>query len=198
VPHEHQFYRATLKGLFSLNLKACGTFWYCNRTGFRNLDAVRVEEAEKAGLIHLEQEKAYRLPFEKRRERIATLFEGMAILDGGAKQALHYTDIAPPLVMLAVTRGGNHIFTYVIGANGRGLPVLNIKAMEEVLAVFKDDLLSDVYVGWVRGYLDEERAALEAFAATPEGACIKIGHPREAFQEFVAALRVSENAVWLD
>ena len=26
VPHEHQFYRTTLKGLLSLDLRACGTF----------------------------------------------------------------------------------------------------------------------------------------------------------------------------
>src|SRR6185312_5073869 len=28
VPHEHQFYRATLRGLFSLDLHASGTFSY--------------------------------------------------------------------------------------------------------------------------------------------------------------------------
>ncbi|MCI0559449.1 MAG: type I-B CRISPR-associated protein Cas7/Cst2/DevR, partial [Nitrososphaera sp.] len=34
VPHEHQFYRTTLKGLFSLDLMACGTFSYRHKTGY--------------------------------------------------------------------------------------------------------------------------------------------------------------------
>jgi CRISPR-associated protein Cst2 len=55
VPHEHQFYRTTLKGLFSLDLWACGTFSYRNRTGFRNLDDERVRlVADVPGVEHLE------------------------------------------------------------------------------------------------------------------------------------------------
>ena len=198
VPHEHQFYRATLKGLFSLDLHACGTFWYRQKTGFRNLDDVRIEEAKKAGLEEIPGEKAYRLPLQERLQRITTLFEGMAMLEGGAKQALHYTDVAPALVVLAVTKGGNHIFGHIIGANSRGLPELKTEALREVLTVFKGEILSDVYVGWVRGYLDEERAKLEEFAQTEGGRCVKISHPREAFKALIAALKQPKNAYWLD
>ncbi len=42
VPHEHQFYRTTLKGLFSLDLGASGTFSYRKKTGYRNLDDERI------------------------------------------------------------------------------------------------------------------------------------------------------------
>lgn len=198
VPYSSQFYRTTLKGLFSLNLHACGTFWYRQKTGFRNLDDVRIEEAQRAGLTEVEGEKAYRLPFEQRLERIVTLFEGMARLEGGAKQALHYTDVAPTLVVLAVTKGGNHIFGHVVGANSRGLPELKIEALREALTVSGKEILSHVYVGWVRGYLDDERAKLEAFAQTEEGRCVKIGHPREAFQSLITALKEEENSSWLD
>lgn len=198
VPHEHQFYRATLKGLFSLNLHASGTFWYRQKTGFRNLDDVRIEEAKQAGLQEVTGQKAYRLPLEQRIQRITALFEGMAVLDGGAKQTLHYTDVAPALVLMAVTKGGNHIFGHIIGANGKGLPVLNIDALEESLTVFKDEILSDVYVGWVRGYLDEERAKLETLATGTEGHHLRISHPREAFKALVAALRDDKNRIWLD
>lgn len=198
VPYEHQFYRATLKGLFSLNLRASGTFWYRNKTGFRNLDDVRIEKAQKAGLVQVDGQKAYRLPLEDRVRRITALFEGMALLDGGAKQTLHYTDVSPVIVMLAVTKGGNHIFGHVVGANARGLPELKIGALQEALTVFKDEILSDVYVGWVRGYLDEERARLEDFAQTPEGQRVKIGHPREAFRALIADLKDPNHASWLD
>lgn len=198
VPYEHQFYRATLKGLFSLDLRACGTFWYRNKTGFRNLDDVRIEIAKKAGLVEVDGQKAYRLPLEERVQRITALFEGMAILDGGAKQTLHYTDVAPSLVMLAVTKGGNHIFGHVVGANAKGLPELKLAALQEALAVFKSEILSDVYVGWVRGYLDDERAKLEDFVQTPEGQKVKVSHPREAFRALINDLKDPVHASWLD
>lgn len=198
VPYSSQFYRATLKGLFSLDLHACGTFWYRQKTGFRNLDDVRIEEAKKAGLEEVKGEKAYRLRFEQRLQRITTLFEGMALLEGGAKQALHYTDVAPALVVLAVTKGGNHIFAHIVGANSRGLPELKIEALQEALTVFRDDILSDVYVGWVRGYLDDERAKLEAFAQTDKEERVKISHPQEAFKSLIAALKEDRNRTWLD
>ena len=198
VPHEHQFYRTTLKGLFSLDLHASGTFSYRQKTGYRNLDDGRVELAKGRGLVHLEGEKSYQLQSAERVRRISTLFEGMAQLEGGAKQTLHYTDVAPALVVLAVTKGGNHIFGHVVGANGRGLPELKMDALKEALTVFKAELLSDVYVGWVRGYLDDERAKLEAFAKTLEGSGVKISHPREAFQALAAALREEKNGSWLE
>jgi len=204
VPHEHQFYRTTLKGLFSLDLHACGTFSYRQRTGFRNLDDVRIEMAKEVkGIEHLEGEKSYRLPFNERVQRISALFEGLAHLEGGAKQTLHYTDVAPALVILAVTKGGNHIFGHVIGATGRGLPELKIDALKEALTVFEDDILSDVYVGWVKGYLDGERAKFEA-ALGDEGPLtvfadkVKLSHPRQAFQSLVADLQKPENSDWLD
>ncbi|MCX7682945.1 MAG: type I-B CRISPR-associated protein Cas7/Cst2/DevR [Anaerolineae bacterium] len=198
VPYSSQFYRATLKGLFSLDLHACGTFWYRQKTGFRNLDDSRIEEAKKAGLEELTDLSAYRLPFEERLKRITALFEGMAKLEGGAKQALHYTDVSPVLVVLAVTRGGNHPFGRIIGANSRGLPELNLEALKETMSVFSDDILSDIYVGWVRGYLDEERVRLEEFACQDDGKRVKICHPRKAFSALIETLKMPEHAQWLD
>ncbi|MEW6276202.1 MAG: type I-B CRISPR-associated protein Cas7/Cst2/DevR [Bacillota bacterium] len=201
VPFEHQFYRAALKGLFSLDLHACGTFWYRSKTGFKNLDEARVEEARAKGLPELADEKAFRLPREERLQRVKALLEGLARLEGGAKLTLHYTDVAPPLVIMAVTGGGNHIFGHILGADGYGRPELKLPALEEALSVFADEILSDVYVGWVRGYLDEEREKLEAWLGGPGEACpgenpgegnarwkgrtVKIGHPREIIQSFL-------------
>jgi len=203
VPYEHQFYRTTLKGLFSLDLNACGTFSYRNKTGFRNLDDTRVEVAKESGLEHLENAKSYRLPLDERVQRICALFEGLAHLEGGAKQTLHYTDVAPALVIMAVTKGGNHIFGRVVGATGRGLPKLKIEVLTEALAVFEDEILSDVYVGWVKGYLDDERAKFEA--ALDDGgqlgalaAKVKLTHPRQAFQVLVADMQETRNSAWLD
>ncbi len=202
VPHEHQFYRTTLKGLFSLDLQACGVFSYRQKTGYRNLDDVRTKLAKERGLEHLKKEKSYRLPLDERVRRISALFEGLAHLEGGAKQALHYTDVAPALVILAVTKGGNHIFGHVIGASGYGLPELKVDALKEALTVFEDDILSNVYVGWMKGYLDDERTKFEA--ALGDGGQlaifakkVQLSHPREAFQALVADLQKPEKAGWL-
>lgn len=202
VPYEHQFYRTTLRGLFSLDLHACGTFSYRNKTGFRNLDSTREGLAkDTAGIEHLESEKAYRLPLVQRVERVRALFEGMAHLEGGAKQTLHYTDVSPALVIAAVTRGGNHIFGHVVGADERGLPQMKIQALAEALRVFADDLLSPVYVGWVRGYLDKAREQFEEFVRehnAQQAAQIVISHPREALISLADALASSEHAAqWL-
>ncbi len=204
VPHEHQFYRTTLKGLFSLDLQACGTFSYRQKTGFRNLDDGRVEMAKTvAGIEHLEAKKSYRLAHDERVRRISALFEGLAHLEGGAKQALHYTDVSPVFVMLAVTKGGNHIFGHVVGATSRGLPEVKIEALKESLTVFQDDLLSNVYIGWVKGYLDEERTGFEA--ALKDGGALAefqpriiLSHPRLAFQHLVDELQKPEHSSWLD
>jgi hypothetical protein len=133
----------------------------------------------------------------------APCLRGMAQLEGGAKQTLHYTDVAPSLLLLAVTRGGNHIFGHVIGASGRGQPQVKIAALQEALTVFEREILSPVYVGWVKGYLDEERAGFEA--ALAEGGAlaawrerIQVAHPRTALKQFVADLQEPEHAYWLD
>lgn len=197
VPYEHQFYRATLKGLFSLDLQSCGTFSYRNKTGFRNLDSVRQTLAKDIeGIEHLPDEKAYRLPKSERMARIKALFEGMAQIQGGAKQTLHYTDVSPALVLLAVTRGGNHIFHHAVGANAKGQPVIKLKALQEALEVYSDTILSPIYIGWTQGYLDEERAAFETFAREHTTSEISISHPRTAFQSLVAAFEAHPE--WLD
>lgn len=202
IPYVSQFYRATLRGLFSLDLSACGTFSYIDKTGFRNLDEVRKKLAEEQGLIHSKEEKSYRLPREERLRRITTLFEGFAQLEGGAKQTLHYTDVSPVLTMLAVTKGGNHIFGHVIGTKN-DLPVLKIDALQEALTVFAAEILSPVYIGWVKGYLDEEREKLHQ--ALGEGGSlaawkdkIKLSHPREAFKALIEEMKQPENVAWLD
>ncbi|HHW43837.1 type I-B CRISPR-associated protein Cas7/Cst2/DevR [Desulfofundulus thermobenzoicus] len=193
VPHEHQFYRATLQSLFSLDLHAAGTFTYRQKTGYLNLDKVRMAEAQEKKLEELPEEKAYRLPVEERLKRISALLEALAQLEGGAKQALHYTDITPDLLIAAVTRGGNNIFGHVIGVDSAQLPVVKIEALRESLTVFNEEILSRVYIGWVKGYRDEERKRFEASLEAEEGLKswrekIVLGHPREVLKELVGEL----------
>jgi CRISPR-associated protein Cst2 len=196
VPFEHQLYRTTLQGLFSLDLHACGTFSYRNKAGYRNLDAARQESAKQQQLEHLEKEKAYRLSLQERIQRVQGLFEGMAVLEGGAKQAIHYTDVAPAFCIFAVTRGGNHIFGHTVGAN-KGVPEIKLNALQEALTTMDDEILSPLYVGWVRGYLDEQREQFVRSIKDASRRPIFIGHPRDAYRQLIADLAHSENANWL-
>ncbi len=200
VPHEHQFYRATLQGLFSLDLNAAGTFTYAERTGYLNLDEPRIQLAKEKQLQHLPELKAYRLPPAERLQRVRALFAGLAHLSGGAKQTLHYTDVSPDVVFLAVTKGGNNLFGHIFGHQGERA-TLNLPALEEALEVHQDDILSDVYVGWVQGFLDAERSRLqEALQTSPILSAwqsrLHLDHPRRAFEALSQALQ--ENPAWLE
>lgn len=201
VPYEHQFYRTTLQGLLSLDLKAAGTFSFRDKTGYLNLDAVRVKEAQEEGLEELEEEKAYRLPTDRRLERINSLLGALAQLNGGAKLAQHYTDVSPDLLILAVTQGGNNIFGHVIGADSQGQPAFKTEAFQEIIKVTNKQILSKIYIGWVKGYLDEMRSRVEA-ALQENGILsnwsekIVIGHPIVITQQLIQELKA--NPDWLD
>lgn len=204
VPHEHQFYHTVLKGLFSLDLHAAGTFSYRNRTGYRNLDEERRRRAAELHLEHLEDEYSYRLPEAERVRRIAALVRGLGAIMGGAKQAIHYTDVTPAVVMAVVTRGGNNPLQYLIGANSQGLPQVHTEALTEMVRVWGDQFLSALYVGWVQGFHDAERQRLEARLEELAGASAEVrlpygfylSHPREALGRL--AEDIGRNAaVWL-
>lgn len=199
VIYEHQFYRTVLKGLFSLNLSAAGTFSYEQRTGFLNLDEVRRKKADEMGLEHLEDEKAYRLPLDQRQKRVATLLHGLAELEGGANQTLHYTDVSPSLLIAAVTAGGNHPFAHCIGAASNGLPRLNLDALAEVLTVFADQIQSPIYFGWAKGFMDDERAAFESWL-DGDGAAWKdriiIEHPKVCLTALAEAVENDTAGEW--
>lgn len=201
VPYEHQFYKTTLHGLFSLDLRWAGSFSYRDKTGFLNLDEPRKKLADEKGLQKIEEEKVYRLPAADRIQRISSLLKGFARVDGGAKQAQHYTDVSPDIIFSAVVKGGNNIFGHIVGPDKNGKPHLKIEALKQSLDVHGADILSKVYVGWVEGYLDEEKAAfLAAFGDSGPLNAFKdrliINHPLRALEGLVSELRA--NSSWLE
>jgi len=191
VPHEHQFYRTSLKGMFSVDMSRIGVFTYENRTGFRNLDEVRRKLAEERGLSHDEESRAYRLPNEVRVQRIRALLSAIPEVEGGAMQALHYTDVSPVVVVMAVTRGGNNPFYYMISGDREGLAMPVPEAFQEVAEVWGDQILSPLYIGWVKGYAPEGRRQLEAMEESLQQAYpwgVMLGHPRQVFRELIDEL----------
>jgi CRISPR-associated protein Cst2 len=201
VPYEHEFYRAHLLGLISLDLSAAGTFFDGERVGFKNLDSHRRNAAEQAKLtkVTLRNQSAFRLEFAARSERVSTLVASLATLNGGAKQTQHYTDLTPAVVIMAVTKHGNNPFYRVLSASTRRTTEFHRAAFEEVMATYSDEFLSDIWVGWAQGFLDEERKKLESAIGELELAVrIHIGHPAAQIRAFAKELRKTENAKWYD
>ncbi|MDA5109231.1 type I-B CRISPR-associated protein Cas7/Cst2/DevR [Brevibacillus thermoruber] len=202
VPHQHQFYRTTLKGLLSLDLRSAGTFWVSERTGFRNLDDTRVKMAEEMGLEKetVDNVEAYRLPDHERAQRIASLLKGIAHLEGGAKQSLHYTDVTPSFLMFAITRGGNHLFHHVVHDRD-GNPHIHLAALEEVIRVYSDQLLSPLFIGWPKGYMDDQReevvTLLENLKAEQLLSDYVLDHPRRVVLDLAERFQNESNYGWL-
>jgi CRISPR-associated protein Cst2 len=193
VLHGHQFYRAHLCCLFSLDLTGAGTFFDANKVGIKNLDSIRRKKAEDAGLAQAEVrgQTAFRLPIEKRQERVATLIRALATLDGGAKLTLHYTDVAPSMIFAAVTQSGNHPFARVLTASDKHETELHVDAVKEMLDAYKADFLSKIHVGWAKGFLDDQRKRLpEAEPLLPPV------HPRNAIEELAKELESKDHQAW--
>ncbi len=186
VPYEHEIYRAHLLGLLSHDLSAAGTFFDGERVGYKNLDSHRRDAAKKATLeeVTLRKQKAFRLPIEQRIDRVSTLIEILASLNGGAKQAVHYTDLTPAVVFLAVTKNGNNPFYRILNSSPSKTTQFHSLAFNELIATYREDFLSDIYVGWAQGFLDTERAKLEDAVKNVSGPTVILGHPASQIQEF--------------
>ena len=193
VPYEHEFYKTVLKGLFNLDLKMSGRFYFVEKTGYKHLDDIRIELAEKSKLKKI-NEQYYELGIEERKNRIKILMESLKVLHGGAKQAVHYTDIVPKFMIMCVTSSGNNIFSTVISANDKGQPVINIEAFKEAIDVYSKNIQSKIYVGLTKGFMDEQRSSIDEIVKENKEVIFK--HPAEIIDEFVNDLQ-KEAGEWL-
>lgn len=201
VPHEHEFYRAHLQGLFSLDLTATGTFFDMERVGFKNMDSHRREEAKKAGCkqVMIRKQEAWRLPIEERRKRTATILAALGSLSAGAKQALHYTDLTPAIIFLAAFKNGNHPFYRVLGASKTYETTFHRAAFDELVTVYRDSFLSDIYVGWAQNFLDEQRTEFEkAVNQSSLREKIHIDHPCVAIESLAQLIEKGKGDDWFE
>lgn len=194
TPFEHQFYRATLQGLLSLDMSSAGVFTYSQRTGYQNLDSIRRQEADQSGLEHLPEAKAYRLPIGERLRRVRRLVEAIPLVQGGAKQTLHYTDVTPVVSIAAVTRYGNHPFNYLFEDRGDEI-TFKAEAFIQIVQSYRDQFLSPVYVGWRPGYAPNQVAKFNDMPDDVTSA-LAYGTPHQAFGMLAESL--SQSPHWLD
>lgn len=187
--HGHEFYRTVFLSLFSIDLARVGTFTDIRRTGYQNLGEKTKKLAADRKLEKVEG--GYRLPLEERVKRVQSLLYCLSRLEGGAKQTLHYTDVAPKFMLAAVTKGGNHIFGNTVKADSVGQPIVNADAIQQLKDVYQSDvdLLSKIYAGRVEGFMDSSAEVLRVLD-------ISVEHPRQAFDALINDL--AEHTEWLD
>lgn len=188
VLHAHQFYRAVLQGMFSIDLQSAGTFTNQMRSGFQNLAQDTLEKASNLGLTPVPALRAVRLPLDERVRRVQVLLRALSRVQGGAKQTLHYTDVAPVFVMAAVTRGGNNLFGRAVTTDARNRPTLHWDVLNEIRDVQGDSLASSVFVGRSAGFMDDAVEMLrEQYQISPI-------HPRQALDAL--ADEIAQHPEW--
>jgi CRISPR-associated protein Cst2 len=201
VLHKHEFYRTHLQGLISLDLTSAGTFFDMERVGFKNMDSHRREEAKKQGCkeVTVRKQQAWRLPIEERRKRVSVLVKSLGAIASGAKQALHYTDLTPAIIFLTAFKNGNHPFYRVLGSSRTHETTFHRPAFDELLSVHKTAFLSDIYIGWAKGFLDDQRAQLEkAVAESPFKDHIQIDHPCTVIKSLANQISEGKGDAWFE
>jgi CRISPR-associated protein Cst2 len=208
VLHGHEFYTADLAAPFLLDLPRIGTFTLPTNTGvgrpnyLSQEQAMQVADAAQAGAVpaKLRDQAAIRLPIEERRRRAALLLESLAHLSGGAKQALHYGDRVPSLIMLVPFKGGiNPLANCIDGGPGStGLRVRG-KVLLDELKAWEGEWEAPVRVGWRPGFRDELLADFRKDCAREldEGKIV-IEHPRTMLRGLASEIRDGKLDGWFD
>lgn len=152
VPYEHEFYSTVLKGIFSLDIERVGIFTSENRTGYKNITSTLEEELQKSNAT--EDNGKWVLPIDDRKKRAIETIKALPYLFGGAMSARHLTDVTPKLLVLATINGGNHIFMNIAKEVDREATI-SLEALEEVAKDYSKNLLTSIYVGRRKGFMDE-------------------------------------------
>ncbi|WP_256104351.1 type I-B CRISPR-associated protein Cas7/Cst2/DevR [Streptomyces sp. ODS05-4] len=208
VLHSHEFYTADLAAPFLLDLPRIGTFTLpdsgsgVGRPNYLSKEqALRVATAVAAGAeeVAFRGHQAVRLPVDIRRDRAALLLEALAQLSGGAKQALHYGDRVPSLLILVPFKGGiNPLANCVTGDPVTGLKVRG-DVLREELAAWEGEWEAPVRVGWRPGFRQEAREDFEKeLSEEIADGRIVIGHPRTVLRDLAASMRTGTLDAWFD
>lgn len=223
VPYGQEIYSTVLKGAFSLLLNDVGIF---ERGRAKDLPA---DEDGKEVKLTGERAKAFQeklntifesakgrratihntsivLPPDERKRRIKEALLALPELSGGAKRSDYLTDVAPRFLIVAILSCANHIFMDVIKTTD-GKVTLNTDAIEEIVRDYHERLLSPLFVGLRKGFLDNEEyehirqwadTGMKFKVKTQQGTeeeksvQVKFGTPKEAIAGLVNAIEQME------
>lgn len=168
VPYARQEYSAIMKGMFSLDLGAVGTFSNYNKTGFQNLSDKLKKEALENGACEIDDQyvpnqKLIQLPLSIRRQRAVDTIMALKSISGGAMQTNNMGDVTPKFIVLATTTTGNHPFSHIAKSDGVSddKAVLNVEGIREVLSDYKNVLIGKVFIGKRSGFMDDYNDSLK-------------------------------------
>ncbi len=189
VPYEHEFYSTVLQGIFSLDISRAGVFYTLSQAGFRNIDEELLRESiAESGAKKIND--VFILPPDVRAKRCYETILALAYIYGGAKQTQHLTDVVPRFVLLAIVKGGNHIFMN-LAYEEDGAIKFNFDAFEKTLIDYADIIASDVYVGIHPGFLGDFDKEFERrfknFKIGENG--VRISTPKQAIEKFAELVR---------
>ncbi|MFF2021085.1 type I-B CRISPR-associated protein Cas7/Cst2/DevR [Streptomyces sp. NPDC058171] len=206
VLHGHEFYTADLSAPFLLDLPRIGTFTLPNSGGVGRPNYLTEEQALQvaraatlgAGAERFRGQGSVRLPVRERRHRAALLLEAIAHLRGGAKQALHYGDRVPSLIVMVPFQGGVNPLAHVITADEDGLRVRG-NVLRQELAAWNGEWIAPVRVGWRPGFRDDLRADFEKECAQEiTDGTVMVGHPRTILLDLASEMRDGAWDSWFD
>ena len=188
VPYEHQFYSSVLKGIFSLDLSAVGTFWDINKTGYKNITEDSVPAIRQAGGMRADEDSPWIMPHNVRVRRAKQVLEALSVLSGGAKLTSHLTDVTPKLLVLTVLDGGNHPFMNLM-VERDGEAEFSIPALRQIMQDYSDRILDSVYIGRREGFMDELDGPLRELADDSSLGCTVIySSPNQAVKQLADKL----------
>jgi CRISPR/Cas system-associated protein Cas7 (RAMP superfamily) len=156
-PYNTEFYNTNLQGIFCLDYARLGQFW--NLGDRIELDEEKVKRfLEEKRITVLRDEGSLGKVYEmvgaslERKKRATALFNALAVLRGGAKQAQFGTDTAPKALILAGLSCGNPVFNHLFKDTNDG-PELKIEAFKEILGDYAARIVTPVLVGVRADYL---------------------------------------------
>lgn len=202
VPYTKQEYSAIMKGMFSLDLEAVGTFASYNKTGFKNLSAKLREEAlAQAGSSEIadphlptskgEAHQLVRLDKAIRIQRIEDTLAALKFLSGGAMQTNNMADVTPKFVILATTNSGNHPFSHIATSKGITDQVfeLNVDGIEEIIRDFKAQIQGKVFIGHRSGFLGSDDVQKLEVLKSQYPDVVELGSINESIDKYVAQVK---------
>lgn len=200
VIHQHELYSSVLAGDLLLDVPRTGVF-ETDGSGLRVAVSSAVAEAavtKGARTCTFRGTDAVRLPLEERRRRIALLLRTLAALRGGAKQALHYGDRTPALLVLAPLKGGVNPFTRVLRPKD-GKPVFAADVFREELRAWQEELDGPVMIGWAPGFLGDQRdQATEELADLIKEGVVVLQHPRSLLHKLAGDIEAGQHDAWFE
>jgi len=162
LPYSTKFYSAHLEGFFNLEYYRLGV--YDNLGSKQELSSEllnkHVDKLEQSSLGGKFFRYKLKNASENRNNNAAGLLKGLAYLRGGAKQAAFGADVSPKVLILAGLESANPIFNNLFIGTGER-PILNTELLLELAADYNEKLATPIYVGFRKGYLQNEEEVTE-------------------------------------